>query len=149
YWTRRALRFVTSRPLAWARLLGVKALLFCNGYLVGTQKDLYFLRESSSVLAGLIWCAGICAPLGLIFPLAGLGIAGADDGGAPRGFRIMLLAGVPLGCLATTLLFFHDVRFQQPAWPFLILLAASGLAGLVDALRARRWPPAVLFAAIL
>jgi len=145
FWLDATRRFVADSPWAELKLLGRKTLLFFNGYLLGTQKDLYFLREHSWTLRALLWCAGLCFPLGLILPLAAIGSC-ATPMAASR--RLMLLC-VPAGCLATTLVFFHDARFLMPAIPFLMLSAASGVLSVLDAIRARRWSVPAVLAALL
>ncbi|HZI95447.1 MAG TPA: tetratricopeptide repeat protein [Patescibacteria group bacterium] len=144
YWLHETLGYIASDPVGWAGLIAKKCVLFFNGYLLGTQKDWYFLRDSAAVLRALLWCAGLCFPLGLILPLAAVGACGPMETS-----RRMLLLAVPLGCLATTLVFFHDARFLLPSAPFLILLASSGLVSVLAATRARRWMPVVAVCLLL
>lgn len=143
FWLDMTLGFVAAEPGTELKLLGIKTLLFFNGYLTGTQKDLYFQRERSWILWALMWCVGLCFPMGLILPLA---IVGAFTR-MPRATRLMILS-VPAGCFMTVLAFFYDARFLMPAVPFIILLACHALLRMLDAAREGAWAawraPAVL-----
>lgn len=144
FWRDRALAYIGSDPAGWLALEARKTLLFFDGFLVGSQKDPYVARLFSPILSALLFCHVVCVPLGLILPLAVTGSVSP----MPASTRMVLLA-VPLGALVTTLVFFHDMRFQYPAYPFLILLAARGAIFAARAVRARRAVPLLLLAGML
>ncbi len=133
FWLTKTRAFIAGHPVGFLELEARKALLFFSGFVNSNQKDIYVARGLSRVLALLVFCFGICVPLGLVIPLAAAGCAVP----APRHHRLLLLA-VPAGCLATTLAFFHDERFRYPAVPFMIILASAGVAGLLRASRRGR-----------
>ncbi|HEY3175435.1 MAG TPA: tetratricopeptide repeat protein [Candidatus Polarisedimenticolia bacterium] len=144
FWLGEAGRFIRSRPATWLSLLGRKTLMFLGGRPVGSQKDILFARSLSPILSVLLFCAGICVPLGLIIPFAIGGLAAAGPA-----HRFLLFLAVPAGCFITTLLFVHDFRFQHAAVPFLIALAAHGLLRLLDGAGGRRGALAALVAVAL
>jgi tetratricopeptide (TPR) repeat protein len=133
WWWARSREEILAHPVSWVTLLGRKALMFCSGFLMTTQKDLYMARHESRILSALIHPGPLLIPLGLLVPLAAAAAA------RPRtSWRTAALLSAPAGALATTLLFTHDARFQHGASMAVVVLAGAGLVALVEGWRQRR-----------
>lgn len=122
YWAGRALAYVTSQPLDWARLLGRKALLTLNDTEANDTLDLYTFAERSPPLRLLHRVLGF----GVLLPLALLGVwlTWPERG---RLWPFYVLPAVYLGALVLFVVF---ARYRHPAAPFLALLGAAGLVRL-------------------
>ncbi|MDX9703688.1 MAG: tetratricopeptide repeat protein [Candidatus Auribacterota bacterium] len=134
YWNERAFGFIRSRTGRYILLEFKKLLLFFNGFIITNQKDIYYMRRFSFTLKTLLfnfWF--LCFPLGLIIPLAVVGVIGERTA-----YRRILLGAIPMSCLATVLIFFHCSRFSHPAVPFFILFASNGLTVFWEYLKSRR-----------
>lgn len=136
YWYGRAFDFIVSQPIRYVALELKKLMLFFNGFITTNQKDIYYMRRFSLLLRMLLFNVGfLCIPLGLIIPLAIVGLTGEKTG-----YRRMMLSAIPLACLMTVLLFFSCGRFMYPAVPFFIVLASHGIMVVKEKIVSRRWP---------
>jgi 4-amino-4-deoxy-L-arabinose transferase-like glycosyltransferase len=131
YWFGKARSWITSNPIAWARLLGTKVALIANWYEVPDYEDLYFYERSCALLRVLdaFWHYGV------LLPLAAAGIALTV---ARR--RELLILHLVLGTLAFgVVLFYVFARYRYPVVPALMLFAGAALATSADLVRAGRW----------
>ncbi|MDA1094346.1 MAG: tetratricopeptide repeat protein [Acidobacteria bacterium] len=129
YWTRRTLSYIWSQPLDWVRLMGRKVLLAWNAGEVADTEDQASYADQSFLLRlfGNVWHFGILAPLALVGVWATW----------PRR-RDLTLLYLLLGTYAVTLVGFAIMaRYRYPMVPFLMLLAAAGLANIGVLIRSR------------
>ncbi|MGH9867926.1 MAG: tetratricopeptide repeat protein, partial [Candidatus Polarisedimenticolia bacterium] len=134
YWLGLARAAIARDPAGWLGLLGRKTLMFFNGFLITTQKDLYVARDASWILSCLIWPGPLLIPLGVVLPLAAAAVAGRRARG-----DLFVLLSIPVSCLVTTLVFTHDARFQHAGAMVFVVLAGAGAWSLREAVRDRRW----------
>jgi Flp pilus assembly protein TadD len=129
WWYARGRAFLAERPAEAARLYLKKLVLFWNSFELANNKDIYFFGAYSSVFRALSWLSfGLVAP----FALLGMVVLFRRRVGA-------LLSIFVLTYMGTVLLFFVNARYRLPVLPALMILAAAGLAWLLDGVRRRRW----------
>jgi Tfp pilus assembly protein PilF len=120
YYTGEVLEFIRSHPGAWLRLLARKFVLVWNATEISDTEDQYTYAEWSwPVAAGTIWNLGALAPLAIL----GFFVA------APGWRKTWLLHALLATYIAGIVLFYVFARYRFPIVPFLVLLAAMGLAG--------------------
>jgi tetratricopeptide (TPR) repeat protein len=132
YWTGRTLSYIWSQPMDWLQLMGRKVLLAWNaGEIADTEDQLSYADRSFLLrIFGNVWHFGILAPLALV---------GAWTTWPRR--RELTLLYLLLATYAVTLVGFAIMaRYRYPMVPFLMLLAAAGLANIGDLLRGRPRP---------
>ena len=91
--------------------------------------DPYYARQHSSLLAALLWEAGLAFPFGLVAPLALVGILSRlRVERQPMETALLLFAG----CFAVQALLFSpaDSTARSPATPALLIFAAAGVAAM-------------------
>ena len=91
--------------------------------------DPYYPRQHSSLLAALLWEAGLAFPFGLVAPLALVGILSRlRVERQPMETALLLFAG----CFAVQALLFSpaDSTARSPATPALLIFAAAGVAAM-------------------
>ena len=135
YWYGKALKFAVKNPLKFAWLNLKKVILYFNGFEYGNTRDLYFSRNHSTLLSLLLWNQGIKFPLGLLLPLAGLGLFYSLRNKNPHAARILLFL---LTAAASAILVFVCARFRMTAVPFLIILAGYGVVEVFRNLSGKR-----------
>ncbi len=127
YWTSQALTYIEGHPLAWLRLMALKAFLFVNRLELADSEDLATFAIWSHVLR-------VTQPLfhfGLLAPLALLGLwATGDRARELVAFHVMLIA-----YSASVILFYVFGRYRHPIAPLLALFAGAGMAGAAAAWR--------------
>lgn len=127
----RTLEAISERPDAWLALEGRKALQLVNGVEIPRGGSIYADRVSSTVLSMLLWHHGLAFPMGLIIPLALLGMVLSADRWRDHGVLI-----VAIGCHAAFLMvFFVTARYRLPMIPVLAVYAAYGVVQLVHLMR--------------
>ena len=145
----RAWDFARTQPLDWLRLTAHKARLFVHGAEIGRNQDLYYARKHSVVIATLLWMLpGIVFPLGLVMPLAAVGVllgwrARVFD---RPGMRLLLWYLAVYG--ATVIAFFPASRYRLPVVPVVLILAGLGALSLARCVRGG-WRQALLPAVVL
>ena len=145
YWNIRTWSFITESPIQSLKLFIKKCFLFFNGFITTNQKDIYFMRQFSTVLKALLFNVWfICFPLGLIIPLAIMALIFERSV-----CRRLLIAAVPFGCLLTVTLFLNCGRFVYPSVPFFIVLASEGIFVIANKLRQKNWIAGSLFLTLL
>jgi 4-amino-4-deoxy-L-arabinose transferase-like glycosyltransferase len=139
HYSRRALRFALERPGAWLRLLLHKLRLFGANVELGNNEEPRFLFERFSPLAPLAHVG-----FGVLAPLALLGLWITRRSAWARfplwGFLLVYSLGV--------VAFFVNARFRLPIVPLLCAYAAPALLAAADLVRARRWGPLAMGAAV-
>ncbi len=121
YWTDRALDFITSEPRQWLGLMGRKLLLLVNaGEMVDTEAQESYAEWSWPLRAG-----GWLGHFGVLIPLAVIGVIVTW----PSRRRTGILLAMALAYAASVLVFYVVARYRYPLVPFLLLFAATGLAG--------------------
>jgi tetratricopeptide (TPR) repeat protein len=117
FYYRKALRFTVAHPLAEARLLLRKALLFVNRFEVSNNKLLsYFIRLAP-------WLPLLCyLNFALLIPLSVVSLWVGRNREKTR-----LLLGLVLFYAVSVILFFVTSRFRMPVVPMLCLLAALAI----------------------
>jgi len=163
FWFRQGMSFITSEPVAWARLLGRKLTHFWNYFELPDNLDYQILQRFSTLLDGLnasfpppgwgtlsLPVAGsraavrvhLYSTFGTLAPLGLFGIYLTR-----RSWRRLLPLHVLLfGYMGTVLLFFNFARFRAPIVPLLAILASCSLLALGRFLL-RLWALLVAFAA--
>ena len=126
YWLGKGLRFITTQPLAWLKLLGRKFLLFLSNYEV--PNDYY--PETARAASLPLKPAFIGFELVLALALPGMVWAWPKRGQA---LPLYLFVGA---YLLSSLLFYVLSRLRAPVLPFLLMFAGFGLSELIDALAA-------------
>ncbi len=121
YWTDRALSFIRSQPIAWLKLIGRKVVLLANATEVLDTESQYSYAE---------WSAPIrfgekVGHFGFLVPLAFFGVLATRQSGA----RLRVFFALALTYAASVVMFYVFARYRFPMVPFLVLLAAAGLAG--------------------
>lgn len=141
YWFRLALGHIGQEPRRYAGMLARKAFLLANDFEILDGYDFYFYREHSRVLKSLPLGWGLAFPLGL----AGVALALARrDLAGPKALVLAFLAVYA----ASVLLFYVVGRYRMPLAPLLLVFAASALAWLWDALKAREFRRAAALALV-
>ena len=141
YWTERTLRDVRAEPGRWLRLLGWKLALTWNADEIVDSEDPAVYGDSSVVLRGL----GRLVHFGTVAPLAGVGLWITRG----RWRRLSLLYLVLAAVTASVVLFYVFARYRYLLVPGVVLFAAAGVQGAVEAWRGRRWRELAVAAAIL
>jgi tetratricopeptide (TPR) repeat protein len=128
YWTRQALAFVQSEPLAWLKLLGRKvALLWNRSEMLDTES-----QESHAEWSTPLRLAGRVGHFGVLVPLAVLGVIVTW----PLRNRLWVMYGISMAYAASVVMFYVFARYRYPLVPFLLLFAAAGLVSLRQLLHA-------------
>jgi tetratricopeptide (TPR) repeat protein len=131
YWVRRVVDFITTQPLAWARLLCVKAALLVNAHEVADAEDIYYYEKHSPLLLALLRVNH----LGVLLPVAAIGLVFS----VRHARRLWLLYGLLIAFAVGVVIFFVFARYRYPVVPPLIVFAAFGIVRLATAARAREW----------
>ena len=141
YWTERTLRDVRAEPGRWLRLLGWKLALTWNADEIVDSEDPAVYADSSVVLRGL----GRLVQFGTVAPLAAGGLWITRG----RWRRLSLLYLVLAAVTASVVLFYVFARYRYLLVPGVVLFAAAGAQGGVEAWRGQRWRELAVAAAIL
>ncbi len=128
YWLEKGLRFITTQPLAWLKLLGRKLLLFFGNYEV--PNDYY--PEIARAMSFPLRLAFI--NFGLVLALGVLGMVWAWPKREPALPVYLFVAAY----LVSSLLFYVLSRLRTPVLPFLLMFAGYGLSELVEAVKQRK-----------
>jgi len=125
FWWREGLRFITSHPAAYARLMVDKVATYFNAY---ERPDNYsyenfrrFIPLLGLPLAGFGWVG----PAGLL----GLTLT------ARRGAELLPLQATIVAYMISGLLFFTQDRYRMPMIPLLVLFAAHAVMTLLRSAR--------------
>ncbi len=128
YWLGKGLRFITTQPLAWLKLLGRKFLLFFSNYEVPNDYYPETARASSLPLRLAFVNFGLVLALGLL----GMVWAWPKRGQALPAYLFVA------AYLVSALLFYVLSRLRAPVFPFLLMFAGYGLSELTEAMKQRR-----------
>lgn len=141
YWTGRTLADIRAQPVRWLRLLGWKLALTWNGGEIMDSEDPAVYADSSAVLRGLGWVVHF----GTIAPLAAVGLWLTRE----RWRRLWLLYAILVAVTASVVLFYVFARYRYLLVPVVVLFAAAGIRGLMEAWRDRRAGELAVAAGIL
>jgi tetratricopeptide (TPR) repeat protein len=120
YWTGQAVAFITSQPRAWAQLMWRKFVLLWNAVeALDTESQESYAQWSWPIRLG-----GLVGHFGVLVPLAVLGVIVTWRDRQ----RLAILYWLAAAYAASVLVFFIYARYRYPLVPFLLLLAAVGVA---------------------
>jgi tetratricopeptide (TPR) repeat protein/4-amino-4-deoxy-L-arabinose transferase-like glycosyltransferase len=134
YWTGRVVAYARAQPLDWLTLQARKLLLMFHTIEIGDTEDIYTYAESAPLLRWLL----AVFHMGVLLPLAAMGLALAWPRRRDVGWLYALLAAYTLGALASVIY----ARYRYPLVPLLALFAAFALVEVHDRLRAPGGRPA-------
>ncbi len=128
YWINKGLGFYKDNPILGLRLLLKKTYLLFRGHEILRNQNIYAFRQYSTYIRlTLFKIKGFLAfPLGLLFPLAFVGIFLTLYDWR----RLLLLYGFLLTHALFVLAFFVTARYRLPMIPFLILFASAAVFSL-------------------
>jgi tetratricopeptide (TPR) repeat protein len=127
YWMGRGFDWILANPGKWVVLELKKLWRFAGSYEYSTEYIIYVEREAVRSL----WLAPL--PFAVIVVLAGVGLLAQRRKGLNDATLLLVL--FVAANLAVVLMFYVSSRYRMPSAPYLILFAASGLAGILEALR--------------
>lgn len=130
YWTGRTLADIRAEPGRWLRLLGWKLALTWNGDEIIDSEDPAVYADSSVLLRGLGWLVHF----GTVAPLAAVGLWATRA----RWRRLWLLYAMLAAVTASVVLFYVFARYRYLLVPVVVLFAAAGIRGVVEAWQGRR-----------
>jgi tetratricopeptide (TPR) repeat protein len=143
------MEFMVEHPGDFLGLVWRKTVFLVSGFENSDNADLYNHRDHSNLYSILLWKTGLFFPFGALLPVALMGVWVLR-----RRWRellpvyIFVVAYVP-----SIVLFLVTARHRLPLVPFLIILAAGGVATLVRrwkslSIRERAIPIAILIATL-
>jgi Flp pilus assembly protein TadD len=144
YWYLRGVRFIVSDPVRAAKLYARKcALLLGNGE-ISNERQLYFRRDSSSVLSR------VRIPFAFIFAASVVGLMTLCTRqprrrAGPELAVTYVLAAASALCVVA---FFVTSRYRLTFVEFMLPGAAVGLVAVVDEIRRKRWIPGMRLVAV-
>jgi thioredoxin-like negative regulator of GroEL len=123
FWTTRAVEGMRANPGRVAWLAMRKARLFVRADEIPQNESFRFFQMNVAPVraAGVGWW--------LVLPFAVVGLAAGRRAASPLRWAALGFALVPL---VTCVAFFVTSRYRLPAVPFLIVLAAGGITGVLD-----------------
>lgn len=123
----------------------------CYAFWRGAEsREVYLLRDYSSILSALWWKAGVAFPFGVLGPLVLIGMAVC--GARRKDCSACLLILFPLSYMLSVILFLASSISRLPAMAVLIpfgVYAVSWLSAAFRAKRVRAWGGLLAFAALL
>lgn len=135
----KALDFITTSPIEYARCVFYKLRTLVNGYELPETFDVYTYRNHSPVLRLLVWRWGeFYFPFGLLLPLALCG-AVLSVRENPRSWWLVLLV---LAGLVSLVGYWNSARYRLLITPVLMLWAGFFGVWLWQHLQRREWTPA-------
>lgn len=144
---RKTIECILQDPSSWAKLMVKKTGRYFNGWEILRNQDPYYFRQYSYILKFLLWDEFIKFPLGVMFPLAIIGISiflfarryDIND----RGGGYFLLFYLVLFSIAI-ITFFVTSRYRLPAVPILILFGSWALVIALKNLRLGKYKAVVI-----
>jgi tetratricopeptide (TPR) repeat protein len=136
YFFRKGIASIAADPLGWVQRLGSKSWQLIQGPEIKRNQPVYYARDHSMVLSGLLWEWGLAFPHGLIAPLilVGLGLSWRHRGAVPELLRTFLVCYA-----ASILLFFVTSRYRVPMVPVAMIFAGLALQQLLLLARTSQW----------
>ncbi len=129
FWKQKAVGYITSQPLAWLKLMGMKFLFFWNRYEFADNYDMDFIRrEFRTVLNFPLFTFGFIAPFSIIGA-----ILAWKKGRVPQ-----LLIALSAAYMGSVILFIVTDRFRLPDLVYLIPLAAYALVTMFEDFKQKR-----------
>lgn len=124
YWLDKSVEYIRDQPAHWLRLMGKKVWLLLAAVEVADTEDQYVYAEYASVLRYL----GVLWHMGVLLPLAAGGLVLTLGDWRRLGWLYLLIAGYA----ATLVAFYVFARYRFPLMPMFLLLAAGGVAQLLQ-----------------
>ncbi len=131
---RMAWQDIRRAPAVFLQRLVRKALAFWHGREIPRNLDIYGWRDSSWLLRATVWREGLCFPMGVLVPLALVGV-----GACWRQRPVRWLAGAAVASGLFVALYFPCSRYRVPVLPVVVLLAVAGAQALWEAWRTQAW----------
>lgn len=137
FWTGKALDYITSHPLDFAKLTLRKIWYITLGFENSDNGDIYFKRKYSLLLSTLISSrtAPIKYPWAALFPLALLGMVISWKERKTLAPLYLIFCGY----LPTIFLFLVTARHRLPLVPFVAVFGAAGFFFLYDSVKEQAW----------
>lgn len=134
YWTGEVVKYITTQPGDWLRLMARKVALLVNAAeMLDTESQDSYAEWSWPLRLG-----GVAGHFGVLVPLAVFGLIVTW----PDRRRLWLLHALTLAYAASVVMFFVFARYRYPLVPFLLLYAAAGVVAPFDSpvnWRPRHW----------
>ncbi len=146
YFVARSWDFIAGYPGAALRLYLRKGIDLVAGREIPRNQDQYVYRSYSTLLALLLWRAGVAFPFGVVAPLA---LAGACAGPRPPTSGRSVLLMVAAAYALSILLFFPTDRYRLPLVPIAALFAGAALGAPTSTWRRPAFIAALLAGLIL
>lgn len=128
YWYSETFEYISSNPVKWLKLVGMKLILFWNSLEVSDVVDIELYRTKCPVLKIASLSMAVISPLALV----GLVILW----GKRAGKLMVLFVG---GAMLSVMLFYVNSRYRVPSVPVLILSASCSLWWAWGGIRGRKW----------
>jgi len=132
YWSRRALAFIRSQPVAWVGLMARKTALLFNTTEIADTEDAATYADWSIALRVL----GTVSRFGILIPMALIGVIVTW----PQRSRLAIVYGMLIAYAASVTFFYVFARYRYPLVPILIVFASPGLVAILRAVRRLNLP---------
>ena len=126
YWTGKAVSFALDHPGEFVSLVWKKLVYLFLGFENSDNFDIYHQRGLSVIYRILLWKADgvLYFPFGLLFPLTMMGVVVLRK----HWRQLLPLYLFVLAYIPTIVLFLVTARHRLPIIPFMIIIAAGGVA---------------------
>jgi len=145
FWTAKAIDFIIANPGKFVELVFMKTTYLVSGFENSDNTDLYHQRQNSILFAGLVWEKLLFFPFGLLLPLALGGVILLNQ----QRRQLLPIYLFILAYIPSIVLFLVTARHRLPLVPFLILLAAGGVALLIELMKSGGWKQVVPAALVI
>jgi 4-amino-4-deoxy-L-arabinose transferase-like glycosyltransferase len=131
YWLREGMKFILGSPSAALILFLKKVYLYCGGYEISNNRDIYFFTRPTFLKFIFFKTSFFQFPFGVLLPLSIVGIYLALRN---RKKILLMLYFIVLYSLSI-IVFFVTARYRMPVVPFLIILSAYGIMESINYIR--------------
>ncbi len=129
FWFKQGFKFILGKPFVALKLYLKKIGLFLGGYEVSENPNIYFYwSHPDNLLKPLLWKRLISFPVGILLPLAWMGILLA----LKEWKRLSLVFGFIFTYMLSVILFFVNTRFRIPVIPFLLIFSSFAIFKIIE-----------------